>query len=153
MPPPDNYDDPSYVIDVDPNEMWTCVNLMVSFGKGSADAVSSVINTWNALNVSWMGSSASTAQSYMNSLNNAIGQLLGTKSDPSAGAFNIVSNGIGNASINYAATEQWVKGYWDGFASGMATLDAPTTGQQGMASDVAPTVKTPGDGPFTEDTP
>jgi hypothetical protein len=144
---PGNYDDASYVIYANPDLMWQLSQFMLSFAKGAGENVNNIVNKWNDLdNSDWMGASASAAQDLMNSVNQAIGTLLGSKQNPQ-GVFEDTINGIGMASLNYASTEQNNTSNWNSFAAGLATLPAPTAGQQGAAKDVGPTVQTPGDDP------
>jgi uncharacterized protein YukE len=141
--PPSNYDDPSLLIRVDPDNMFSHVGDMTSEAQVIGDAITAIVGIWNNLKLGWVGTSASEAQDFSTNWVNAVTALFGNGA--AGGAFQKIADAVGMASTNYGEAESsneqmfltLIKSL--GSSSSSTAVPPPTRDQQqGPVTETAP---------------
>jgi hypothetical protein len=112
LSPPSNYDDPSLLIQIDPNSLflYATVNL-VNAGTVISDLLNAVFGVWNNLTSNnpgvggWVGDTANQVQDFSTRCNNACQLMFGTQADPDSGAFTVMANALADTAINFGEAE------------------------------------------------
>jgi uncharacterized protein YukE len=138
------YDDASTLIKVDPDNLFTRANVdMMNNANVIADAISSIVQTWNGLALGWAGATAAEAQDFSDRWTEAVRRLFGTKDDPTLGVLPKMASGVAMASINYGEAEATIE---EMFLTLYSSLAGPSD------SPVPPT-RDQDQGPVTENAP
>lgn len=147
MPPPSNYDDPSLLIQVNPNSLWSYATVdMVNEGQAIADAITAIVGIWNSLRLGWAGATADAVQAFSAKWAAAVEALFGTQADPNSGAFAMIANAVAQAAGNYAEAEDSNQKMFlklsNSITSPSGTPPPPTRDQdQGPITETAPAPK------------
>jgi len=106
--PPGNYDDPSLVINVDPDGLYSQLAVLSGLAETMAGYLGSFVDTLNNLTLSWVGPASTEGQELLTKWRNAMTALFGSGSatgSNSDGAFQRIAECVGMAGINYAEAE------------------------------------------------
>lgn len=118
---PQNYD--AVKMSISPTDLYNTAQQIKKILDDVSSQLDHISNSFQSLQLSWVGSSSSLAQEYNDRIDAASDALFGTAKDPSKGVFNRVLAGMLGASQNYDQTEQWVATALNQFANPSATKD------------------------------
>jgi hypothetical protein len=99
MSVPASYDD--VTISTTPIGLYNAAKELTSLISDVSNQLEAIYNTFNDLQLSWVGSAAGEAQKFSNLLNDSTNSLFGTKKNPSEGVFNRLVDGLQGAAQNY----------------------------------------------------
>jgi uncharacterized protein YukE len=103
---PDDYDSSS--ISVDPVDLGAKAGQIDTSTQQIADALSDIMDSLDALKLSWTGDSSKVADSFNSRWSDAMTELYGTKDDPGKGILNVLVGGLKAAVQNYSKGENQV---------------------------------------------
>jgi uncharacterized protein YukE len=135
---PYNYDDPSLLLKVNPDRIWSdATGALSKLGQEIEEFLNSALTTMGGTRLSWMGKTSDEVQGFVDKLNTAASNMFGTK-----GAFNALTNAVATAGNNYAQAEDSNQKMFNDFT---ASINSP--GPQ------PPPTRDQEQGPITENAP
>jgi uncharacterized protein YukE len=137
IPLPDTWN--NAIVNVNAQEVNTCVSMIDMASTEIANALSDIINSLSNLKLSWVGQSSELMTEYNDLWALATTLLFGTQSDPSKGALNQLSQTLSSAMNNYSTTEQAITESFNKFRNALNT----TGGSSGPQSVVDAPYGTP----------
>lgn len=128
-----NYD--GKVLSIASNDIfWTgqAINTLIS---DVVTQLTTVMDAFNNLQLSWTGGSASLAQDFSDRWTSAMTALFGTDGDPASGVLMALSAGLGSASNNYNLAEETIWGMFYSFNVGLTSPPASANPGQNSVTD------------------
>jgi hypothetical protein len=138
MSVPASYDD--VTISTTPIGLYNAAKELTSLISDVSSQLETIYNTFNDLQLSWVGSAAGEAQKFSNLLNDSTNSLFGTKKNPSEGVFNRLVDGLQGAAQNYQGVELWATTSFYVFTVALSGGQNPPSSSSPAQPPVGPSV-------------